>query len=51
MCAIFEVIIIYREYIIAQQDHLKSDNQNGFKVVLITYFTCCELLLYLGLIG
>ena len=51
MCFIFEVIILYREYIVASQDNLKEFKQKRFKRVLITYFTFCELVLYLGLIG
>ena len=51
MCVIFECIIAFREYIVTQQDHLKEDNQEGFRDVLIIYCTCCELLLYMGIIG
>ena len=51
MCAIFEVIILYREYIVAAQDNLKEHEPTRFKRVFITYFCFCEIILYIGLIG
>ena len=51
MCVMFELIIIYREYIVACQDNLKHGHRTRFRRVLISYFTCCELVLYFGLIG
>ena len=51
MCFEFEIIMLYREYIVTRQDYLKQFNQARFRDVVISYFVICELLLYLMLLG
>ena len=50
---IFEVIMLYRIYIIAFQDELKENasTKQAWSNVMITYFSCCEIILYLFLLG
>ena len=50
---IFEVIMLYRMYIIWFQDELKENasTKQAWSIVMITYFSCCEIILYLFLLG
>lgn len=52
MLVLFEVIMCYRIFIILKQDDFKSapNDECAFKVMMITYFTCCEMVLYIFLI-
>ena len=57
MLSIFEVIMCYRMVIIGFQSDLKhramnkeDGSQTAWYVVMITYFSCCEMVLYCFLI-
>ena len=51
LCLVFELIMIYREYINVQQDNVRETNPTRWKRVMISYFAVCELTLYVGLIS
>ena len=52
MLAVFELIMIVRIFIIAFQNRMKQkdNHDDGFKYLMIVYFTCCEMVLYMILI-
>ena len=51
LCFMFEIILIYRVFIIIQQNDWKENNSERWRNVMISYFTCFEMVLYAGLIG
>ena len=51
LCFLFEVIMLYREYINTSQAIIKEDNPKRWNRVMISYFAVCEMTLYVGLIG
>lgn len=48
---LFEVIMIYREYIDTMQSKIKVEDPKRWNRVMISYFATCEMTLYVGLIG
>ena len=50
MCLLFELIELFRIYISWTETELKQDNQKGFNLILILYFACCEILIFLFVI-
>ena len=48
---LFEVIMLYREYIDTMQATIKVDDPERWNRVMISYFATCEMTLYVGLIG
>ena len=48
---LFEVIMLYREYIDTMQASIKVDDPERWNRVMISYFATCEMTLYVGLIG
>ena len=51
LCFLFEVIMLYREYIDTMQGTIKEDDPDRWNRVMISYFAVCEMTLYVGLIG
>lgn len=50
MCFIWEFTLIFRIYINYQQVALKIEESKVFKIVMITYFTFCELVVFTTLV-
>lgn len=51
MSLVFEIIMVYREFIVAFQDEWKVHDPDKFNRVMISYIVCGEMVLYVGIIG
>ena len=51
MCSAFEMILIFRAWIVVYQRDMKEEQPELWRKIMISYFTCCELLFYTFVIG